>query len=143
MFWHRRGKEADIALFLQVTKIIKKKKIRKNLRSKLVDDLPKLSNEPNETQKQTKRVEIHQWTLSSKHMFPMRFAKMIDGTEKRKISSKNKFKLILGDRPSPFYSSNCLKFLFCCLWFRQTQTLSKQFSAWFYTQTLWFLIYIL
>ena len=65
--------------------------IRKNLRSiKLVDDLPKLSNDPNETQKQTKRIEIHQWTLSSKHMFPMRFAKMIDGTEKPKISSKNK-----------------------------------------------------
>ena len=52
-----RGKEADIALFLQVTKI---GKIRKNVRSKLVDDCPKMSNEPNETQKQAKRIEIHQ-----------------------------------------------------------------------------------
>ena len=49
-----RGKET---LFLQVTKI---GKIRKNVRSKLVDDCPKLSNEPNETQKKAKRIEIHQ-----------------------------------------------------------------------------------
>ena len=42
-----QGKEADITLFFQVTKA---RKIRKNLRSNLVDDCPKLSNEPNETQ---------------------------------------------------------------------------------------------
>ena len=36
------------------------KKDQKNFRSKLVDDCPKLSNGPNETQKQTKWIEIHQ-----------------------------------------------------------------------------------
>ena len=37
-----------------------KKKDEKNLPIKLVDDCPKLSNEPNETQKQAKQIEIHQ-----------------------------------------------------------------------------------
>ena len=56
----------------------------------------KLSNEPNETQKQTKRIEIHQsqtitfWTRSSEHLFPRRSAKMIDVTEKSEIRSNNK-----------------------------------------------------
>ena len=54
------------------------------------------SNEPNETQKQTKRIGIHQsqlmtpWTSSSKHVFLRKSAKMIDGTEKPKIPSSNK-----------------------------------------------------
>ena len=56
----------------------------------------KLSNEPNETQKQTKRIEIHQsqtitfWTRSSEHLLPRRSAKMIDVTEKSEIRSNNK-----------------------------------------------------
>ena len=54
------------------------------------------SNKTNETQKQTKRIEIHLpqtmtfWICSSKHVFPSRSAKMIDATEKPKIPSKNK-----------------------------------------------------
>ena len=55
------GKEADIALFLQVTRI---RKIRKNLRGKLVDynysETGRLQATNLETQKQTKRIEIHQ-----------------------------------------------------------------------------------
>ena len=58
------------------------------------------SSKTNETQKQTKQIEIHLsqtmtfWTCSSKHVFPSRSTKMIDATEKPKIPSKNKMSLI-------------------------------------------------
>ena len=54
------------------------------------------SNESNETQKQTKLIEIHQsqpmtfWTRSSKHEFLRKSAKMIEETENPKITSNNK-----------------------------------------------------
>ena len=60
-------------------------------------------NKSNETQKQTKWIEIHLsqtmtfWTCSSKHVFSSRSAKMIDATEKPKIPSKNK--TVFGDLP--------------------------------------------
>ena len=52
-----RRREADMALFLQVTRI---RKIRTNLRIKLVDYTPRQDDHPETiTQKQTKRIEIH------------------------------------------------------------------------------------
>ena len=55
--------------------------------------------------------ELVHW---SKHAFPRRSAKMIDGTEKPKIPSNNKNHLwwvVIA------FSSDCWKFLYCCLWF--------------------------
>ena len=77
--------EADVALFLQVTRM---RKIIKICEALLHETRRSQSNEPWNT-KQTKRIEItnHEsqtmtfWTRASKHVFPKRSAKMIDGTD--------------------------------------------------------------
>ena len=91
------GKEADIALFLQVKWITK---IRKNLWSKQVSDCPnwwsqammlvKCRNKQNGSKSTNHKpwpFELVHW---SKPAFPRRSAKMIDGTEKPKIPSNIK-----------------------------------------------------
>ena len=77
--------EADVALFLQVTRM---RKIITICEALLHETRRSQSNEPWNT-KQTKRIEItnHEsqtmtfWTRASKHVFPKRSAKMIDGTD--------------------------------------------------------------
>ena len=92
------GKEADFALLLQVTRIMKIRKIcEANFKtSRLLPERGRSqSNEPWDT-KQTKRSKStdHEsqtmtiWTRACKHVFPNRSANMIDGTEKPRNPSK-------------------------------------------------------
>ena len=90
-------KEADVALFLQVTRI---RKIRKNaLQTQLVDYCPKqddhkaTKNLATRNKRSGSKSTNHEsqtmtfWTRAGKHVFPKKSAKMIDGTEKPKIPS--------------------------------------------------------
>ena len=110
---------------------VNSKKIQNILTNPMIDIITLV---PYETQKQMKRIKIHQlqtmtfWTCSSKCLFLRRSAEMIDATEKSKISSNNKnnpWWVVIA------FSSDCSKFHYCWLWFRPAQTLSKHFSAWF------------
>ena len=87
----------SFALFLQVTRIRKISKIYKaNLTSRLLPETGRSQSNKPWNMKQTKQTEIHQsqiiktrtfWTHASKHVFPKRSTKMIDGTEKPKLPS--------------------------------------------------------
>ena len=91
------GKEAEIALFLQMTRI--RNNYWKNLWSKLVDYSPKQDdhkqwalkhrNKPNESKSTNHKSQTMTfWTRSGNHVFPERSAKIIDRTEKPKIALK-------------------------------------------------------
>ena len=88
IFYQR--KEEDVALFLQVTRIRKIRKIWEvNLNPKQ-DDHKATNLETRNKQNGSKSTNQESqtmafWTRASKHVFPKRSAKMIDGTEKPKI----------------------------------------------------------
>ena len=82
-----------------------------------------------QTEQQTKRIEVHQpWPFEVVQVNicflggPLRLL-----TEQKKQKFLRKIKTILGERPSPFYSSESSKFPYCWLWFRPTPTLIKTF----------------
>ena len=77
--------EADIALFFQETRIRKIRKIFEENWSTIARNRAITSNEPWKTE--TNKVDRNA-PITSKHLFPKRSAKMIDGTEKPKIPSK-------------------------------------------------------
>ena len=86
-----RRKVADIALFLQVTRIRKIRKNREaNLTSRLLLKTGRSQNNKPWNTKSTNHASqtMTFWTHASKHVFPKRSAKMIDGTEKPKIPLK-------------------------------------------------------
>ena len=109
----------DIALFLQVTRIRKVRKI--SLWSKLVDyglkwedhKQPTLkhrnkTNRSKSTNRKSKTMTL--WTRSTKyHVFPKRCAKMIDWTEKRKIPLKQKAQYKKCNKFCSIYARTTLK----------------------------------
>ena len=110
----REGGRHCFILSLEVTK---KKEDQKNLRSKLVDDCPKLSNE--ETNKTNRNPQIMTfWTRSSEHMFPKRSARWL--TEQTKIPSNNKNDV----------------------WWAVNQDVVKTFFSMIYTTSWWLYFFI-
>ena len=65
----------------------KNKKDHKKLRRELVNHCPKQGDHKQKTLKHRNKVDRNA-PITSKHVFPKRSAKMIDGTEKPKIPSK-------------------------------------------------------
>ena len=78
-----RGQEADIALFSQETRIRKIRDIFEENWSTIARNRAITSNEPLKTE--TNKVDRN-GLITSKHLFPKRSAKMIDGTEKTQNS---------------------------------------------------------